>query len=192
MEKYDVIIIGAGIGGLTCAALLAKKGVRVAVFEKEPRPGGYCCSFSASGYSFDACIDSIGGLRAREPLRRILEDDLGVFDRLDVYELNPTRRNIFPGMTIDIPADLIQYKESLQSIFSPEAAGIEQVFSLMEKIYTSSIVSMRENSASDFLLSMLNKSSYEVLASFIKDEKLLAVLSSYCTFLGLGAQEFRS
>ena len=54
MSKYDAIIIGAGIGGLTCALLLAKKGLRVAVFEKEKLPGGYCSSFSKDGYVFEA------------------------------------------------------------------------------------------------------------------------------------------
>jgi len=41
MDKYDAVIVGGGIGGLTCALLLARKGIRVAVFEKEKHPGGY-------------------------------------------------------------------------------------------------------------------------------------------------------
>ena len=115
MDKYDAIVIGGGIGGLTCAVLLAKKGVRVAVFEKECHPGGYCSSFSTDGYTFDACVDSIGGLRKGEPLRRIMEEDLGVWDKLDFIELNPLRRNVFPDMTIDVPSDVTQYKDTLKT-----------------------------------------------------------------------------
>jgi len=47
---YDVIIIGAGLGGLVCGALLARKGLRVAVFEKKARVGGCCTSFAQGLY----------------------------------------------------------------------------------------------------------------------------------------------
>ena len=39
-DRYDVIVIGAGIGGLTCGALLAKNGLSVLVIEQHSRPGG--------------------------------------------------------------------------------------------------------------------------------------------------------
>lgn len=189
MDKYDVVVIGGGIGGLTCALLLAKKGIRVAVFEKGTNPGGYCSSFSVNGYKFDACIDSIGGLRRNEPLWHILKNELGILEKIDMYELNPTRRNIFPDMTIDIPGDIMQYKEILKNIFPLEKEGIDKLFSLMEAIYLSSVQAVYDNVASELLSSVLNKSYYEVLSSFIHNEKLQAVLSSYCTFLGLTSNE---
>lgn len=40
MSKYDVIIIGSGLGGLTCGATLSKEGYNVCVIEKNPVPGG--------------------------------------------------------------------------------------------------------------------------------------------------------
>jgi phytoene dehydrogenase-like protein len=189
MSKYDAIIIGAGIGGLTCALLLAKKGVRVAVFEKEKLPGGYCSSFSKDGYVFDACVDSIGGLRKNEPLRHIMEEDLGIWNEVDFYELNPIHRNLFPGMSIDIPADINQYKDTLKSIFVSEKKGIDETFFLMEEIYTSSVEIMCDTAAGGRLLEFIDKSFYDLLSSFISDVKLKAVLSSYCTFLGLPAHE---
>lgn len=51
--KYDVIVIGAGLSGLTCAASLAKAGKKVIVFERHFRPGGYCTSFTRKGINFD-------------------------------------------------------------------------------------------------------------------------------------------
>lgn len=189
MDKYDVVVIGCGIGGLTCALLLAKKGMRVAVFEKGANPGGYCSSFSVNGYRFDACIDSIGGLRSDEPLWHILKNELGILEKIGLYELNPTRRNIFPDMTVDIPGDITQYKEILKSIFPAEKEGIDKFFFLMEETYLSSIQAVYDNAASELLLNLINKSYYEVLASFIHDQKLQAALSSYCTFLGLTSKE---
>lgn len=189
MKDYDVVIIGAGIGGLTSALLLAKKGARVAVFEKEKQPGGYCSSFSVDGYVFDACVDSIGGLRKNEPLRCIMEEDLGVWNKLDFIELNPLRRNIFPDMTIDIPADIAQYKAVLKTMFPSEGEGIDKSFSTMEKIYTLSIQTMRGNSDGSLLYDFMDLSFYNMLSSFISDEKLKSIMSTYCTFLGLPARE---
>src|SRR5919106_1811741 len=51
---YDAIVIGAGIGGLTCAALLARTGLRVLLVEQHYMVGGYCSTFRRSGYTFDA------------------------------------------------------------------------------------------------------------------------------------------
>lgn len=189
MDDYDAVIIGAGIGGLTCALLLAKKGARVAVFEKEKQPGGYCSSFSVDGYVFDACVDSIGGLRSNEPLRCIMEEDLGIWDKLDFIELNPVRRNVFPDMTLDIPADIAQYKDVLKAIFPAESEGIDKSFSAMEKIYMLSIQTMRGAGDGSLLYDFMELSFYDLLSSFVSDAKLKSILSTYCTFLGLPARE---
>ena len=172
MDDYDAVIIGGGVGGLTCALLLAKKGARVAVFEKEKQPGGYCSSFSVNGYVFDACVDSIGGLRKNEPLRRIMEEDLGIWDKLDFIELNPLRRNIFPDAAIDIPADIVQYKDTLKAVFPAESKGIDKSFSTMEKIYTLSIQTMRGTGDGSLLYDFMELSFYDLLDSFISDAKL--------------------
>lgn len=189
MDDFDAVVIGGGIGGLTSALLLAKKGVRVAVFEKEPRPGGYCCSFSADGYTFDACVDSIGGLRENEPLRIALEERLGIWKELEFIELDPVRRNVFPGMSIDIPADADRYRDSLIAIFPAERSGIVNVFSVMDKIYTTSLQTMTGVSDAKFLYDLMEISFYDLLSSYVSDAKLKAVLSSYCTYLGLPAHK---
>ena len=53
---YDVIIIGAGVGGLTAAAFLSKAGMSVCVLEKEPHPGGYLAGFRRKDFRFDTAI----------------------------------------------------------------------------------------------------------------------------------------
>ena len=47
---YDAVVVGAGIGGLTCAALLARAGLRVLLVEQHYMVGGYCSTFRRNGY----------------------------------------------------------------------------------------------------------------------------------------------
>ena len=60
-EKADAIVIGAGLGGLTCAAILAKAGLRVLVLEKNQRVGGYAVSYTQRGHRFDIAVQALGG-----------------------------------------------------------------------------------------------------------------------------------
>ncbi len=60
-EAYDVVVIGAGIGGLSTAALLAKAGQSVLLVERHDRPGGYAHGFSRRRYRFDSGVHLISG-----------------------------------------------------------------------------------------------------------------------------------
>jgi prolycopene isomerase len=55
-EKYDVIIIGSGVSGLTSAALLSRAGISVCVLEMDNRPGGYLAGFRRKDFRFDTAI----------------------------------------------------------------------------------------------------------------------------------------
>ena len=62
MNKYDVIVVGAGIAGLGVASLLSKKGYRVLLLEKEPILGGRSTSFEFRGYLVDIGLHAIASL----------------------------------------------------------------------------------------------------------------------------------
>ncbi|MBE7210602.1 MAG: phytoene desaturase [Gluconacetobacter diazotrophicus] len=78
--KPRVVVIGAGVGGLTCAALLAKAGLAVTVFEKNERVGGKLNWLEEGGYTWDTGPSLLTMPyvfeRLWEKLDRRLEDDL--------------------------------------------------------------------------------------------------------------------
>lgn len=66
--RYEVIIIGSGLGGLECAVLLARAGKRVLVLEREIQPGGCLQSFQRRGMAYDTGLHYVGGLAEGQSL----------------------------------------------------------------------------------------------------------------------------
>src|SRR5216110_2269734 len=77
-DSYDAIVIGAGIGGLVCANLLARDGLRVLLVEQHYMAGGYCSTFRRKGYTFDAATHFYPLLGNPATLTGRLLNDLGV------------------------------------------------------------------------------------------------------------------
>ena len=59
-EKFDSIVIGSGIGGLTTASLLANHGQKVLVLEQHHTAGGACHTFESKGYVFGTGLHYVG------------------------------------------------------------------------------------------------------------------------------------
>jgi phytoene dehydrogenase-like protein len=69
----DVVVIGAGIAGLTSSALLARAGLAVVLIEEQPKPGGYLASFRRNGYVFDSSIQWLNQCNKRGLVNRVFE-----------------------------------------------------------------------------------------------------------------------
>ena len=60
MEKFDTIIIGSGVGGLSTAICLARAGQKVLVLEQHYVPGGWAHSFTLNGQRFSPGVHYVG------------------------------------------------------------------------------------------------------------------------------------
>ncbi len=75
-QKTDVVVIGSGVGGLSCAALLARYGFDVTVCESHSIPGGAAHAFERNGFKFDSGPSLYSGLSyspSPNPLRQVLD-----------------------------------------------------------------------------------------------------------------------
>lgn len=89
-ERYDVIVIGAGIGGATCAALLARRGVRVLLLDKNSVPGGKAMTLSKRGFRYEMW-PIVGGPSLGSQFSRAL-DELGLSQEVEL--LTPKEKSV--------------------------------------------------------------------------------------------------
>ncbi len=94
---YDVIVVGAGMGGLTTASLLARDGFRVLVLEASHLPGGCSSSYPRKGFVFESGATTLIGFDEQQPLAR-LEKMLGI---------TLPKESIDPPMTVRMNGEAI-------------------------------------------------------------------------------------
>jgi prolycopene isomerase len=103
--EYDVIVIGAGLGGLSCAALFAMNGLRPLVLDKRDVPGGYATSFHRLDEQGDfdfTCETSLHAITGN-PLSHVLLQQLGVWDKLIFAPHSSSWTSIFPDFSASFP-----------------------------------------------------------------------------------------
>src|SRR5690242_19972491 len=74
---WDTIVVGSGMGGMTCAALLARLGQRVLVLEHHYVPGGFTQTFTRKGWTWDVGVHALGEVDERALLGKVLRELTG-------------------------------------------------------------------------------------------------------------------
>src|SRR4030042_192177 len=171
-EEYDVAVIGAGIGGLTCAAYLAGKGKKVKVFEQHFVPGGCCTSFSRKGFKFDAGVLHLTGGKESGAFQKVMAA-LGMEQELEFKE--QFQRFVFPDFTYDSTRNVDDYPDKLKEMFPEEAGGITKLFDTINSIYEDI---KRLPALSPLLRKYREKSYQDLIDEHIKDTKLKALVNA--------------
>ena len=188
-NRYDVIVIGSGIGGLTTAALLSLLGQKVCVLEQHYTAGGYTHSYERNGYEWDVGVHYIGEVhRPYSTLRRVF--DLISQNRLQWAPMEPVYDRIFLGdEAFDFVAGRENFIESLIEAFPDEVEAIHKYVSLIREISTATPRYFAGQGMPPILGKVYNrlrphlvpdefyKTTREVMESLTSNQKLISVLA---------------
>ena len=131
-SQYDVVIIGAGVGGLTAASLLSKAGYSVCVLEKEPHAGGYLAGFRRHNFRFDTAIHWLNQCAQNGVVEKIFSI-LGS-DHPQAVPQKRIRRYLGLNHNYLLTQNPDELKKEWIKEFPKEKAGIEKFFKAAKKI----------------------------------------------------------
>jgi phytoene dehydrogenase-like protein len=162
--NYEVIIIGAGLGGLTAGAKLAREGKRVLLIEQHDRAGGYATTFKRGDFILEVGLHEMYGPSPGDMTTRIF-NDLDVFKDVEFIKLPEFYRFVNDRFDVTIPHNPEVAAERLSGLFPEETEGI--------KAYFSQILKPKKKIFEDALQDI---SIGEFLDSIIRNEDLKLIL----------------
>lgn len=127
-KKKQIIIVGAGLGGLTSAAYLSREGYNVLLIEKNDTCGGLINTFSHEGFVFDTGPRSLENAGVIKPMLKDLEIDLELLKSPVSIGIE---EDVFP---INKKEDIQNYKLFLIDKFPENKKEIENIFKKVNKI----------------------------------------------------------
>jgi phytoene dehydrogenase-like protein len=182
-RSYDAVIIGAGIGGLICANLLAREGLRVLLVEQHYMVGGYCSTFRRKGYTFDAATHFYPLLGSPATLTGKLLLELGV--RNGWVKMDPVDNFHFPdGSSFSVPADFNTYLSKLKAGFPDEGQALDGFFRVVREVYMYGLLSYFRGRDTERLDPFRHMTVREALAHHFRSRKLRLLLAADCGHWG--------
>ncbi|NET61198.1 MAG: C-3',4' desaturase CrtD [Symploca sp. SIO2E6] len=132
--KSQVVVIGAGIGGLTAGALLARRGYQVLVLDQATVPGGCASTFRRRGFTFDVGATQVAGLETGGIHQRIFEE-LAI-DLPEATNCDPACAVFLPGETA--PISVWRNPEKWIAERQRQFPGSEPLWQLMGMLFAAS------------------------------------------------------
>ena len=154
--KYDIIIIGAGLGGLTAGAKLAKEGKKVLVIEQHSQSGGCATTFKRGDFNLEVGLHEMDGPSPRDIKTRIF-NELEVFGNVEFVRVPEFYHFVSEHVKITIPHDPAAAMKVLREAFPSEINGINAFFNqiLNPKRKIVGNKSSREQSLGEYLDSII-------------------------------------
>jgi prolycopene isomerase len=197
-RNYDVIVIGAGMGGLTAASLLAEAGKKVLLAEKEPRPGGYIGALVHGSFQFDTAARLIMGCTADSPCGPgpvfTLLDRLGLQNKCEFIKVQPFCTMRLPELSFEMWSGRQAFIDGLRRKFQTGLEELSGLLDLCNKIYRGVMAfsTLKSNWGLlkipfqyPALIRYRNATVEEVLARFIPEERPRTAVASLWPYIGL-------
>ena len=174
-----VIIIGSGLGGLTCGVVLAKNGYEVTVLEQDAQVGGCLQCFERRGARFETGMHFIGSAAKGQTLDRLLRY-LEVEPDITLSQLDPEGYEVvaLEGQHFAFANGREPFIEQMSRYFPRQRDNLAGYYDLIERVAAASSLHSLENAESDEVLKMRYQlcSINEVIDSLITDTLLAKVL----------------
>lgn len=176
--KYDVVIIGSGLGGLQCGYILSKHGLNVCVLEKEAQAGGCMQTFRRGQHTFDTGFHYVGGLDEGQPLWRLFSYfglmnlpwhrmDESLFDEI-----------VIGGRSYGFANGYACFAETLAEQFPHQRENLKKYTAFLRSVSEHIFDSFEKKAEEDIYgTSLFARSAYDFLTSTIDDPLLRNVLS---------------
>jgi prolycopene isomerase len=135
--QYPVVVVGSGLGGLTCAAYLSKTGFPVTVLEQHHKPGGYATSFRRGDFTFEV---SLHAMAASGNATHAIIKELGLLEKIELVRLEKSHRRISKGRDMMLPdRNPEAYIEMLSGFYPSEKQGIHsfvtEILEIQSEVY---------------------------------------------------------
>lgn len=193
MKKYDHIVVGSGISGLTMSLLLSMSGYKVLLIEKSPVIGGSLSRFTRKGIPFDTGFHFTGGFHEGGILADMLTL-LGLKDSIEPIFLPQSAQNQFifesHGKSFEHPCGIAAIKNSFKGYFPAETQAIDQYFAMVQSVCSRTpSLNLRENIIAPPNLEEDYVSLDSVLKKLTSNELLRGLFSGYAMCYGVRPDE---
>ncbi|MDR3133789.1 MAG: FAD-dependent oxidoreductase [Prevotellaceae bacterium] len=189
-KKYDVIIIGSGLGGLECGYILARKGYSVCVLEQNPQIGGCLQTFRRGGAVFDTGFHYVGGLDEGQFLHKLFR----YFDLLDLpwrrLDENGFAEIVLHGKSYFFASGYQRFVETLAGEFPHQRKQLANYAAFLKQVGDNISRSFLPGDDHAFSAgSLFGRSAWRFLQETVDDPLLRQVLSGASLTMELCAEK---
>jgi len=208
LHRFDVVVVGAGIGGLAAATLLAKRGLKVLVVEQHYQPGGACSAMRRQDITFDVGVAMLFGFGERgfNPLRFLfneIEEEIEVIPHDCLYRMNLMGRKLTFWRDFErFFAELVDFfpgqRDELRALYDYLYGLYDEVISRNPVVVPPTEMPWQEHLRQFVrhplgilrLLPLMFKNTESILKRFLTDPEVLAFFNMLtCTYCYCDARE---
>ncbi len=180
MNQYDFVIIGGGLGGLTCASILSRKGYSVCVLEKNPVIGGCLQSYQRNGGTYETGVHYLGSLDKGQILHKLFSY-IGILPLVKFEKLNEDAFDIFTfgdnPEVFGVPQGYEEYVRVLSERFPFEKEGIRGYCQRIREVSHRFPLYTFKGTHFDEKADLFYANAYETICSCVTDPILRCILA---------------